>query len=405
MASIKLRFRPSSVSGKEGMLYYQIIHGRSSRWIRTGYHLKPENWNVAKSRIRITGDIKQRNNLQVLSAQLDWEMRQRQKFIAEWCISHSELSLAEMCVAFDSLPKCRSVFTFLQEQIDHKALSQRVGTAQTYISAVNRFKEFRCGKDLSFESMTSKLMEQYEGWLISRDLHRNTIAFYLRTLRAIYRKAVDEKLSAHADIFRHVHTTYVQTVKRAITEKELRLISRINLKDEPTLAFARDMFMFSFYMRGMSFVDMAYLKKSDLRYGMVTYSRRKTNQQLSVAWEREMDKIVRRYADQTKGSSYMLPILKGEGENTIQQVRTMECFVNRQLKRIGNLIGLKMPLTTYVARHTWASLAQSLNVPVSVISEGMGHSSIKTTQVYLSTIETSTLSNTNRMIIRRINAR
>lgn len=249
------------------------------------------------------------------------------------------------------------------------------------------------------------MIERYEAWLVSRRLMQNSIRFYLRTLNTLLLKAVEQGLLKNRELFSHVRLSYVTTVKRAITESELKAIERITLAEGSPLAFARDIFMFSFYMRGMSFVDIAYLRKTDLRNGLLVYCRKKTNQHLMVAWEKEQQQIVDRYAHLTKDSPYLLPIiLQEDGTEYLQYQRVLD-NVNNNLKKLGELIGLKMPLTTYVARHTWASVARDMNISVAIISEGMGHRSYKTTQVYLSSIDSSRINEANKKIIRRIRAR
>lgn len=152
----------------------------------------------------------------------------------------------------------------------------------------------------------------------------------------------------------------------------------------------------------MPFVDIAFLKKSDLKNGMVSYCRKKTNQLLTVEWEKETQEIVSRYAHLTEDSPYMLPIIRKTDRTEYRQYQRMQENINRALKKIGKRVGLKMPLTTYVARHTWATIARDMNVPITIISEGMGHHSYKTTQVYLNSIDTSRINEANRHIIRRI---
>ena len=196
--------------------------------------------------------------------------------------------------------------------------------------------------------------------------------------------------------------SYVKTTKRAISERELKVIANLKLPEHSTLALARDIFMFSFYMRGMPFVDIAYLRKTDLKNGMWTYCRKKTNQCLMVEWEKAQQKILDRYANQTKHTSYLLPIIKKEDGTEYLQYQRMQININRALKKIGEMVGLKMPLTTYVARHTWASVARDMNISIAIISEGMGHNSIKTTQVYLNSIDVSRINEANKRIIKRI---
>ena len=161
--------------------------------------------------------------------------------------------------------------------------------------------------------------------------------------------------------------SYVKTAKRAITVKELKAIACLPLPQGTTIAFARDIFMFSFYMRGMPFVDIAYLRKTDLKNGMLTYCRKKTNQCLTVAWEKAQQHIVDRYAHLTTHSPYLLPIIQNPDGNEYDQYQCMLENINRALKKIGAMVGLNIPLTTYVARHTWASVARDMDISISII--------------------------------------
>lgn len=296
----------------------------------------------------------------------------------------------------------KTVFTFLKEQAEKKEQMKRLGTAHTYGNAYRRFKEFRKNTDLHFRELTPDMMERYEAWLTGRRLKQNSIRCYLRTLNTLLHKAAREGLPVRKNLFGRVRLSYVGTVKRAVSEKELKAIARMTLPEGSTAALARDIFMFSFYARGMSFVDIACLRKTDLRNGMLTYCRKKTNQYLAVAWEKELQEIADRYAHLTEGSPYLLPVIRKADGTEYRQYRRMLENVNRALKQIGKAIGLGIPLTAHAARHTWASIARDMNISVAIISEGMGHSSLKTTQVYLNSIDTSKIDKAHKRIIRRI---
>lgn len=166
------------------------------------------------------------------------------------------------------------------------------------------------------------------------------------------------------------------------------------------LAFARDLFMFSFYTRGMSFVDMVFLKKKDLQNGILSYRRNKTGQQLFIKWERPMQELVEKY--DTAGTPYLLPIIRNNGVDEWRQYHNEVHRINRNLKKIGEQIGLGIPLTTYVARHAWASIAKSKNIALSVISEALGHDSEQTTRIYLASLDTSVIDKANSLILMAI---
>lgn len=302
----------------------------------------------------------------------------------------------------DTAGNQKTVFMFLQEQVTKKEQMGRQGTARTYANAYSHFRAFRKHEDLFFYELTHDMIERYEAWLIGRRLRQNSVRCYLRTLHTLLRKAVEKGQLDDGDLFSHVRLSHVKTAKRAISEKELRAIAQLQLPEDTTIALARDLFMFSFYMRGMPFVDIAYLRKSDLRNGMLTYCRKKTSQCLTVAWEKAQQTIVNHYADRTLNSPYLFPIIRKEDGTEYRQYLRMQVNINRALKKIGMMVGLQMPLTTYVARHTWASIARDMNISIAIISEGMGHSSLKTTQVYLNSIDTSKINEANKKIIQRI---
>lgn len=402
MATVKIKFRASSVAGKEGTLYYHIIHQRKLRWISTDYHVYPEEWNAGKSSVIVSNSNNRQAHLQLIQSQIDWEMKQMQCIIHDKEMDGISYSVDDLANEIQQLPTSQSVFTFFRKQIAKKEQMQCVGTKNNYTNAVNRFIEFRNQKDLTFSQMTADMMEMYQAWLWNRGVGQNTVSFYLRTLRTLHHKAVEAGQATSNDIFAHVQTANVRTAKRAISVKDIRKIEKLELQIGSSIDKARDLFLLSFYLRGMAFVDMAFLKKSDLKCGMVSYNRRKTHQNLNIEWIKPMQAIINKYAEQTKDSPYMLPILTGKETSPYTQYRKVEYNTNYNLKKIGKMIGLKIPLTTYVARHTWASIALHMNIPIATISEGMGHNSYKTTQIYLESIDVATINEANKRIIRKI---
>ena len=402
MATVKVKFRASSVEGKEGTLYYHLIHQRNLRWISTDYHVFPEEWNDKKSVIIISNRNNRQAHLQLIQSKIDWEMRQMQRIIHGKEIDGIPYSIDDIAKEILQLPPSQSVFAFFQQQIAKKKQMQCVGTKNNYTSATNRFMEFRNHEDLAFSQMTAEMMEMYQAWLWNRGISQNSVSFYLRTLRTLYNKAVEAGQAPPVDIFTHVQTANVRTAKRAISVKDIRKIEKLKLSRGSSLDKARDLFLLSFYLRGMTFVDMAFLKKSDLKCGLVSYNRRKTHQTLNIEWMKPMQAIIDKYAEQIKDTPYLLPILTGKETAPYTAYRKEEYNTNYNLKKIGQMIGLKIPLTTYVARHTWASIALHMNIPIAAISEGMGHNSYKTTQIYLQSLDVATINEANERIIQKI---
>ena len=271
-------------------------------------------------------------------------------------------------------------------------------TSETYHAALCSFKQFRKNKDVLLEDIDSDLMLMYEAWLLSRGLTKNSSSFYMRILRAVYNRAVEKGLTINRNPFRHVYTGIDKTVKRAISLKAIKQIKNLDLSSVPQQDFARDMFMFSFYTRGMSFIDLANLKKKDLHNGILSYRRRKTDQLLHIKWEKCMQEIIDKHKTDCD-NPYMLPILKYPYNNR-NQYKNALYNTNKNLKEVAKSVDISIPITMYVARHSWASIAKSKNIPISVISEGMGHDSETTTLIYLASLDNSVVDKANSLILK-----
>lgn len=290
-----------------------------------------------------------------------------------------------------------TIQNYTLKQVERLREMGRTRTSETYLSTLKSFTRFSNNSPIDLLQIDRDLVERYEAWLRRCQLSRNSSSFYMRVLRRIYNMAVEEGLAPEGNPFRMVYTGVDKTPKRAISERDIRRLKELDLGNHTGLAYARDMFMLSFYLRGMSFVDMAYLRKQDLRNGFIIYNRRKTGHRLTIRWERAMQKIVDRYP--LLPTQYLLPIILREDGTERRQYLNKMLFVNRKLKVIGRSIRLDMPLSMYVARHSWASIARRRNIPISIISEGMGHESENTTKIYLAAIQNSFVDRANRRII------
>lgn len=293
-----------------------------------------------------------------------------------------------------------SLFNFMEDIIIKLKQNGKVRTSETYTAALNSFKKFRKDEDIMLDCLTSQIMEAYEAWHQSRGVAPNTISFYTRILRAVYNRAVEEDVVENRNPFRHVYTGVDKTVKRALPLPVIKKIKALDLSLAPALDYARDMFMMSFMLRGMSFIDMAYLRKTDLSNGYVIYRRRKTGQQLTIEWTKDMQLILDKYPE--NASDYLLPIIRNPGTNERCAYRNVGYNINHNLKKIAKKIGVSIPLTLYVARHSWASAAKAKGIPISVISEGMGHDSETTTQIYLASLDASVVDKANSLILKSL---
>lgn len=290
-----------------------------------------------------------------------------------------------------------NVFDYIRDHISHLRAQGRTATADHCQQALCSLKKFSGKEELLFKEITSFLITNYEAWMKTRRLCRNTSSFYMRTLRAVYNQAVREGLAADVQPFRGVYTGIDKTSKRALGLADLKRIKSLDLSHNPRLDFARDLFLLAFYLRGISFIDLAFLRKSDLQNGYITYCRRKTSRPLSIRWEAEMQQLLDKHPVSQTG--YLLPIIKEENGSEYKQYRNQAQCINRRLKVIAGLLKLSLPLTLYVARHSWASIARSQNIPIAVISEAMGHDSEQTTLIYLNSILIDRIDEANRSIM------
>lgn len=398
MATVKVKFRASSIPDKEGTLFFQVIHGRVTRQIATGHKIFKREWNADKSEVILPGSEPLRHDylLSVKEALAANELKIK-SIITRLDKAGSDYSVEKVVELFNEPKNDDDFIAFAQRLINRLKQVGKRQTADTYTTALNSFKRFRGDVDLPLDEVDSNLMMKYEVWLGETGICKNTVSFYMRNLRAIYNRAVDEELTIQRLPFKHVYTGIDKTVKRAVPVQVIRQIKDLDLTLFPSLDYARDLFMFSFYTRGMSFIDMAYLKKKDLQNGILSYRRQKTDQQLFIKWEQPMQDIIDKY--DTTDSLYLLPIIRDMNRDKRKQYKNAAHLVNDKLKKIGEQLGLEMSLTTYVARHAWASIAKSKNIPISTISEAMGHDSETTTRIYLASLDTSSVDKANSIVL------
>ena len=291
-----------------------------------------------------------------------------------------------------------SFFKFMERERERLSRQGRFGTAANYLTARNSFRAFLEGRDLSFGQLSRRLMADYQDWLKRKGVSPNTSSCYMR---AVYNKAVDEGLTRQAYPFKGVYTGVEKTRKRNLGEKILRDMERLRPM-ESALRLARDLFLFSFLACGMPFVDMAFLKKEQLREGYLVYRRHKTGKQVVVKLDTRMYDIIHRY--ERSESPYLFPVVRPEADaaEAYRQYRRGVCRYNRLLKRLGRLVGCSASLSSYAARHSWASQASASNVGLGVISKALGHTQLRTTQVYINDVNDSEVERANRRIMRKV---
>ncbi len=399
MISIKLKFRPSSIDGKAGSLFYQVIYMRKVRQIATDFRILQSEWDSKLEELIIKDSDSSRSNyLYYVQNHIEYDKKCFNRIVKKLTLSDGVFSVDTAVMRFQELSSEITLFSYMEKLIGKLWRQGQHRTSETYQATLNSFRKFRNGIDLYFDDIDSELLISYEYHLRAKELSPNTVSFYMKRLRAVYNNAVEDGYADNKNPFKKVFTSSEKTIKRAIQLKYIRKLKALDLSYSASMSFARDMFLFSFYTRGMSFVDIAYLQKKNLKDEVLTYRRKKTGQLLSIRWEKCMQKIVDQHS--SLASPFLISIFKDVTGNTRKQYHNALALINRNLKEIGKELGLVMPLTMYVARHSWASIARDEGIPLSVISEGMGHDSESTTQIYLASLETQVIDKANKKILK-----
>ncbi len=396
---MKVKFRPSAIAGRPGSIVYLVTHRRIVRQITTDYKIYSNEWDAKHSVIVPVPDNAIRMKvLQSINQKLHWDLERLRRVIL--CFEHrlKDYSSDEVIGEFQRLTRESSLFCYMGNVIVRLQRLNRIGTANNYRAALGGFRRFRNNEDVMLETIDHILIEEYQSYMKQQGLALNSISFYMRILRAVYNRAVGEGLVQDRKPFRTVFTGMEKTVKRAISVKDIRRIKELELSVRPSLEFARDVFMFLFYCRGMSFIDAAFLKKTDIRDGILSYRRHKTSQLLRVKVVSQISELIGKYSEEK--SPYLLPIITFSGNDERKQYEAALRRVNNALKIIARMAKLRIPLTTYVTRHTWATIAKSKNISVNIISDALGHDSISTTQIYLASIDATAIDKANDLIIK-----
>ena len=273
-------------------------------------------------------------------------------------------------------------------------------TMQNYLTALRSFSMFLGHSEAYLHDVTHKNITAYQQWLSDKGVGRNTSSCYMRSLRAIYNKVATKTSRRKASPFAGIFTSNVIAAKRGISTKAIQRIATLNLPAGSSLCRARDLFLFSVYTMGMPFADLVRLRKSQVSNNMIVYYRKKTGRQVRISLENCMSDIISRYCQED--SPLLFPFLQ-KGSEGLKQYQSLLSTQNKLLKTIGKLAKTELPLSTYVARHSWASIAYEEQVSLPVISEAMGHSNTKTTLIYIGQINNNLLRRENKKVLSKLN--
>ena len=284
----------------------------------------------------------------------------------------------------------------------------RWGTAHIYQSAMNAFSAFTKWQPMPMRKLSPTVLKRFENYLRQRHCSWNTVSTYIKTVRSVYHRAVDRKYIRYVPrLFEHVYTGTRADKKKALKASDISSLVRETERSLQggTLPNAqqrtRIFFVLMFMLRGIPFVDLAYLHKRDLQGNVLSYRRRKTGRALTVSLTPEAMQMVRMVANRNPDSPYLFPILQSE-EGTEAAYREYQSALrgfNQRLAVLRQCLGMQSALSTYAARHTWATMAYHCEIHPGIISEAMGHSSITVTETYLKPFSNRKIDEANQRVI------
>ena len=411
MAIVKLYFDKRRAK-KDGTfpLKLKLFHLEHAVYISLGRSFKANQWNEKDNKVRASFP-----NSGMVNASIRKALSNATTLIAENEDEILNLNIDDLKELISkklfgdnpkSLKGSTFFFKYTQEQIDRLRIANRIGTADSYKQTLTSFQKFLNHKDIPLSKINLKFILDYEAKCKGEGMKVNSIGVYLRTLRAIVNRAINDGiLNRNNYPFNNYSIKSEKTAKRAISKEDIQKIIDLELEPGSKLWDSLNYFIFMFHLRGMNFIDLAYLKFENLKEGRIEYRRIKTGKLYSIKLTDKAQQIVDHYTkDRTYSETdYLFPVLptnlKSDLEKERSKFKDQRRYFNKSLKKIAKLCGIKVSLTTYVTRHTWASLAKFAGISPAIIGESLGHSDLKTTQTYLANFDNEALDDANAIIL------
>ncbi|MCD8267952.1 MAG: site-specific integrase [Parabacteroides sp.] len=394
--SVKLKKKKSVVAGKRMPLYFQVISHRETKRIVLDLKLSEDEWEPETASIRLPPDAESKRITYLLSAREEVERHYKLlSGIIGTLEEKEQLTAGHIIAAYRMQTQTVGWLDYMQDVIDRKRIFRSESTVSNYKSTLSAFSHFLAGKTLSVDEVDETLLKEFEAYLLARHLSMNTVSFYFRILRSVWNQAVADGLIAHQPSpFHDVCTRIEKTDKRAINEEAIKKLKALSLDDSSGLSLSRDLFLFCYYARGMTFIDLVYLTSDNIKGKKLVYVRRKTGQKLEIELLPVMIELLRKY--RRKGQKYLFPVLKADA-STFRDYTSALRLYNKRLKKLGKMIGCY--LSSYVARHSWVSIAYRRGIDEEIISKSMGHTSVQTTRIYIASLDNRTIDRANRVVI------
>lgn len=403
MATVKiLLFTSKTLKDETHPVMLRVTKDRKRKYFSTGYSCFPNQWEEDSDtggRFK-NGFPNYRNHNKALT-KLYWRA---EEVLSGLHADGNNWTLRDFQEKFIGI-KAVDFFGFLEEKIKQLKEVGKIGNAQVYNDTQNILRRFHKGKYLAFQEVDYNFLTRLEHFLRKNDCKDTTISIYMRTIRALFNKAIKEKC-CKSDIypFREYQISQLDhsTRKRALSKADIEKLFAIEPDPNTRQLLSKHLFMFSFYNMGMNFHDMAKLKWSEIGEERITYQRAKTKKLFSIRILPPVQEIIDFYRAHHKNGDFVFPILEGQyidAEKEKQRIKSALKTFNKHLKLFSEKAGVEGQITSYVSRHSWATILKRMGVSTSIISEGLGHSNEKVTQIYLDSFENEVLDEINRKIL------
>lgn len=379
-------YTSKSLSNGESPLMLRICNNGKRKYQSLGISVNPKHWNFKKNEPK----PKCPNFEQIQKIILDKKVEIQKKML-EMRADQKEYTATTLIVKEDKKHFSSTVCDFYKEIIAKCEAENKCGNRLVYLNSYNSLMTFTKNRlDIPFNIIDVSWLERYEKWLRARGNKETTICLMFRTLRSAYNKAIKEKYAQKSEYpFEEYKVSKfdTSTQKRAITKADILKFTDDTqpIGQKRYVQLSKDIFMFSYLCGGINFTDIANLTKANIVNGRLQYIRQKTGKRIMIGIPDEAMQIIEKY--EAESSGYLFPILDNKVHKTALQkqnrIHKMRGKVNYNLKVIGKRLGIDISVTTYVARHSFASVLKKSGVNIAIISEALGHSDLATTQIYL----------------------
>lgn len=372
----------------------RLGHFQKTTSIATGHTIEEIYWDNSKKQVRRS--YKGVQSVQFLNNLLLSELSRAQEIVNRLHYN-GELDFLSVKQLKDKIVKKTKYESFFEYGLDKAKelrVAQRFGTARNYEGVLNILKVFNKNRDVKFNELNHDFLKRFEQFHLSKPGNsRNGLASYMRTIKAIYNKGIkDDIIERDSYPFHKYQIKINPTEKRAINVEYIKKILDLDLKKEHSLFHYRNYFLLSYMTMGMSYIDMAFLRKSDIVDGRIKFQRKKTSKIYDIKVTEQMKVILKFYVSKKKRNDFILPILKRDSlELQYKDAQWGLKNYNKGLKKIAELCHIEERLTSYVSRHSFATHALFKNIPLPAISAMLGHSKLSTTQIYLKSLPSNVL--------------